>query len=327
MGFGGVKNLEEALAIKADQDSGVMAPHRVEAGIDSLFLTSSATIKLSDYWVDNTLKHGFWAAFSKRAFINGFFNLYAQLYTANNTSQFFGMESGVGGLTLSPLVGVHVSYGGRFRLASMGTVSPELDLGDLLPATYNTARHRYTIKVNRNNVLLYIDNVLRGVILLGLTLAIPNWESNPPYVLGGSRSPSSSGHLMLGMEGVDYTEWDLYSNGIVAVDGEPFTPLLLPLYTENTATEWNGLATAVAVTSHPVPVWGYERKTLFFQSNAAGTLGIQVYAGGAWRTYDTIVLVADTLRVYPITAEAPIARCVYTPVGTDTIAVGEIHLS
>jgi len=54
---------------------------------------------------------------------------------------------------------------------------------------------------------------------------------------------------------------------------------------------------------------------------------VQVYVGGAWRDYVEKTLTADELWTYIITADYPIARCIYTPVATDTIAVAEPYLS
>jgi len=314
------------------QTTEIAKPHRWAVGIDSLFVPYIKGLKLSDYWDETTspglliIKHGFHAFCSRRAFNNGLFLLVAKLNTKNNTSQFFGTESGSGSTTM--LVALKVRDGQtHFRVGCFGATMLELDIESLLPTDYDTARNSYAIKINRNNALLWINQTLRGIALFGFPENIEFSEGNSPYVLGCVRAPSHAGCLFVGMEGDDYTEWEVYPNGIRAVDGEPITPLNLPLYTENTSTKWNGLSPGAAVTSHPVPVWGYERKTLLFQSDAAGTLDIQVYAGGAWRTWASITLVANQLEVYNLNGEVPIARCIYTPTNADTIAVAEWHLS
>ena len=203
---------------------------------------------------------------------------------------------------------------------------------NLLPSDYDTStNNEYSIKVNKCYGELYIQDVLKAVGLFGMQNSIPRWENNPPYTLFGCRSPILASRFPLFIEmvrsGANIDDWIWALNPRFATlgfaAGDPLPPRQYSLYTENTGTKWNGLTTSTPITSHPVPVWGYPRKTLLFQANAAGTLAIQVYAGGAWREWASITLTANTLEVYNLNGEFPIARGIYTPVGTDTIAVAE----
>lgn len=210
----------------------------------------------------------------------------------------------------------------------------ELRADIFLPADYDTVEHLYSIKVNRPNVEIYIDEDLIGVGLFGLPEPIPEWENNPPYNLGGCKvtgtNIAATALIEIDGNGDEYSfPCNPMTNNYIAANGDPLPPRQYALYTENTATKWNGLATAVAVTSHPVPVWGYPMKTLVFRANAAGNLDIQVYSGGGWRSWvpGGITLVANQLEVYNLNGEIPIARCVYTPVGADTITAAEWYLS
>lgn len=206
-----------------------------------------------------------------------------------------------------------------------------------VPADYATVRHRYGLKVNKCNVEGYIDEKLISVILVGLPEPIPQWSDKHPYCLSSLGSSLVGAQLPIGIIlhevgpvrpvpsitlGVKWANFELVCN-----DGDPLPPRQYALYNENTSTKWNGLATAAAVTSHPVPVWGYGRKTLYFQSNAAGTLKVQVYVGGDWRDYASPTVEANTLVVYSLDSEVPITRCVYTPADTDTITVAEWYLN
>jgi len=311
--------------------------HRRAVGIDSLFYMYAGGVgKISDYWNEATgiLKHGFWAFHSKRAFNNGFFLLRAKLNTATNTGQLFGVESGSSYQMLSVLFSVkeiggvpkaYIRVGAAGAIGAWGTfyITP------LLPADYDTALHYYTIKVNRNNVLFWIDGSLRAVFLLGIQeYRAYTPENVPPYLLVSTLSPNTAGCYFVGMEGPDYMEWVVDTNSLIAADGEPITPLMIPAYKENTDTKWTGLATAGALqTSHPVPVWGYTTKSLYFMADGAGTLTVQIYAGGGWRDIATPVVAANTLVVYNLDYETPIARCLYDPSNNDTITLAEWCLS
>jgi len=107
-------------------------------------------------------------------------------------------------------------------------------------------------------------------------------------------------------------------------------PLNLPLYNEDTETKWSNLDTnGNTQTSHPVPIWGYPNRTLYFESDAAGTLDIEIYVGGGWQVYDSPSVTANELLSYNLPAEmqAPLMRCVYTPTDSDTITYSEVHLA
>lgn len=228
----------------------------------------------------------------------------------------------------------YLMAGGVFILqGGTGAFTINLILTSFLPANYNTALNTYGLKLNKCNIEAYINGVFRGIILFGLPEAIPNWNNNPPYAIASTPAANIAMKVPFTVSLQPMGDMPSYTLGIkrldyqlVCNDGDPLPPRQYAVYTENTATKWNGLATAAVVTSHPVPVWGYGRKSLLFQSNAAATLAVQVYAGGGWRTITTIVLAANTLMSYNLNAEVPIARCVYTPVGADTIAVAEWHL-
>ncbi|MBA7636312.1 hypothetical protein ES703_43929 [subsurface metagenome] len=199
----------------------------------------------------------------------------------------------------------------------------------IMPADYSTAEHRYRIKVNKCSTEFFIDNALKAVGLYNVPEAIPQW-SHSPYALESNFAPPSIAlpvTICWDYGGIEATAPIPVDSIYSAADGDPLPPRQYPLYTNDSKTKWNGLSTGDVITSHPVPVWGYERKTLFFQSDATGTLTIQIYTGGEWRDLISITLEADTLLVYNLNAEAPIARCVYTPVGTDTIAAAEFHLA
>ncbi len=314
--------------------------HRQDKSLSDFF--SSWPANLDDFW----LPSGFTSitgevrqAYSRKAFHYPVLSVRARwpAMAADAGEAFIGFESGSHGI--ASLAYLALSYTVFRFAAGLGNQAPGaigiLDVENLMPADYATAFHQYSIKINKCSVELYIDAVIKGIILLGLPEAIPEWENNDPYALGSSISPTMGMGVNTLIEvarpaGPITLVCVSNAEQFVALDGDPLPPRQYALYTVNTSTKWNGLATAgVVLTSHPVPVWGYEKKTLLFQADAAGNLDIQVYTGGAWRPWvpGGITLVANQLLVYNLNGEVPIARCIYTPTNADAITLAEWYLS
>jgi hypothetical protein len=215
-----------------------------------------------------------------------------------------------------------------FLKVEHGSQSLFLYITDLMPTDMETKEHVYTLKMSRNMFFFLIDGEVKTVIFRGMDL---NMYNQKPYALGAIKAPFFGIKHPIRIELDAYNEvevtFPLIMDTILFTEGEPTPPMRFELYTTNSTTKWSGLTTSAAITSHPVPVLGYSSKTLLFQANAAATVDIEVYAGEAWIVYDSVTLTANKLRVYTMTAEVPIARCVYKPVGTDTINVAEWHLS
>jgi len=212
-----------------------------------------------------------------------------------------------------------------------------LDVTSLLPASYGTSTYNYIFKLNKCNAELFISGLaanqarpLRAIILHGLNEIIPEWEAEP-YALGGSVCPMPSRmNSLIELNGAVSSFGCNMStlNSYTCQDGDPLPPRQYQAYSENTSTKWQALATGgTTKTSHPVPVWGYQTKTLLFIADAAGTLSVQGYTGGAWRTIATPTVVGNTLLQYDLTAEVPIARLVYEPLNGDTITAANWYLS
>jgi len=66
-------------------------------------------------------------------------------------------------------------------------------------------------------------------------------------------------------------------------------------------TTWNGASISAGDQTNLVTVKEYAKKTVYFISDTAGTLTIQVVdPDGTRRTYDTVSIDADTLEAYII---------------------------
>jgi len=83
-----------------------------------------------------------------------------------------------------------------------------------------------------------------------------------------------------------------------------------------------------SLTSQKVSLFGYEKKTIYFRSDTAGTLTIEVKThSGEWRTFDTVSVSAGSLETYIQTAIARLLRINWNPDSyPSTIQEAEIHL-
>jgi hypothetical protein len=208
----------------------------------------------------------------------------------------------------------HVGGAGLYAYAAEQTIS--------LPSNYTTAIHGYWVKVNKHQVWFGIDNRIRVFALLTKSgVAQQLYNNSQPYTiyitnmyvpeiintlneLSATKGGKNTGvSISLGWGRIRWTE------------GDPNPPLALPLYLAGSDTTLAGQSiSSGSVTSHPIPMYGYVNKTLYFMANQTGTLEIDVFTlSGNWRTYDTINISANTLVSYSINDEIILARVVYTP--------------
>jgi len=72
-------------------------------------------------------------------------------------------------------------------------------------------------------------------------------------------------------------------------------------FTETDGTVWNDASISGGDETKLELIRGYEKKTVYFLSDTAGTLTIQIVdPDGARKTYDTVSISANTLEPYPI---------------------------
>jgi hypothetical protein len=215
---------------------------------------------------------------------------------------------------------LHLGNEGVFTDAWAGHVNVSF----ALPSDYTTAAHFYWIKHNRSQAWFGVDNRLIGVALFtrsGVERIL--YENSPPYTIYiAPFSMPSDLYPMLFLEpnrdakgNIVPTTIDLPWRRVRITSGDPQPPFALPLYVAGTNTLMAGQSiSSGSLTSHPIPVFGYDRKTIYFMSDQAGTLEIQVFTlSGNWRTYDTISAPANTLTAYVMTGDALVARVVFTP--------------
>jgi hypothetical protein len=193
-----------------------------------------------------------------------------------------------------------------------------------LPSDYTTAAHFYWIKHNRSQAWFGVDNRLIAVALFtrsGVERIL--YENSPPYTIYiAPFSMPSDLYPFLALEpnldakgNIVPTTVDLSWRRVRITSGDPQPPLALPLYVAGTNTLMAGQSiSSGSLTSHPIPVFGYDKSAVYFMSDQAGTLELQIFTlSGNWRTYDTVSVSANALVKYTITGGALVARVVFTP--------------
>jgi hypothetical protein len=191
-----------------------------------------------------------------------------------------------------------------------------VDVTSMLPTDYQTNYHIYTVKLNKNMAVFYIDNMVVAYSLITPNSFI-NAISPPPYGLFSIETDIASSQLALieiGGRGMTLN-LDLPYYNVRVNDGDPLPPQVIKLYQAGTNTLLANLSiSSGSVSSHPIPTFGYGKKTLYFMADQSGTLLIEVLTQtNNWRTYDSVSVLASTLKIYPMAGDAVLARLTFTP--------------
>jgi hypothetical protein len=195
------------------------------------------------------------------------------------------------------------------------------DVLSILPSDVATSYYTYRIRVARSMVIFERSGG-DTFQFLGFGINSPAWLqiNPPPYAIFGRREAFPNPVMRALIEPVEPdallpVAWCPSNCRIFISDGEPNPPLVIPLYVTSTSTLLAGYSlSSGSVTSHPVPMAGYYKKSIYFMANQAGSLDIQILTqGGNWRTYDTVSMSANTLMKYRIEDEVILARIVFTP--------------
>jgi len=206
----------------------------------------------------------------------------------------------------------------HFRiLAGGGFGVTVLDIDECLPANAKTARQRYAIIGLRNWGEFYVNGKLVAVAVNSPNLGFSNIEP-PPYAIVPVKFTSYAPRMLALLEVMGRTKSDLtlpinpYDVRLGHVPEQ--MPRVFRLYQTGTDNLLAGLSVDPDVTSHPIPVFGCEGKTLLFQADGSGTLRIEVLTqADNWREYDSITVSANKLVAYSMTGEAVLARIYFAP--------------
>lgn len=206
----------------------------------------------------------------------------------------------------------------------------QVEIKNLLPADYTTARHIYSVELTNPMAIYYIDEI---PVAYGLFTPGTSFPAilGPPYALF-----SINGQIAKSLEASVEVQGsrsqlrvELPPYGFRVSDGDPRPPRVYRLYDAGTNTLFTSLVITVgSETSHPFPIFGYEGKTINFRASEQGTLSVETYMQtGNWREYDTMGITTDKLRTYSIEDDGVIARVVFTPNSYPcTIGEAEVYL-
>ncbi|MFC2000787.1 hypothetical protein ACFLXE_08580 [Chloroflexota bacterium] len=341
-----ISELKEVLRANDDALQNLDYDHRLDKSLNDLFIgtgrepgeTTFHRIDLDQYWDADGFYlpdgAGCFRATSRKAFSYPIVTFYTKLPTMTEDNHFWlGLITEPDGVNS---VACFEWDRGRF-MAQIGdlAINTTVNISSFLPSSYDTARHRYSIKVNRSTVEFYVDYQLVAIGMGGLLprgIYTKLSENSPPYAVFGNFEPlmanSLSAFVEIDTDGGDLLlPIDLTTNSFSVAEGDPQPARQYVLYNENTQTLWVGQSVSAKIISHPIPIKGYSSKTLLFQTGGEGTLDIMVYAGRDWRLYKSVSVSANTLVTESISCEAPFIRCEYTPNGSQTICVSEFNMT
>jgi len=209
---------------------------------------------------------------------------------------------------------------------------------DLLPPDYSTAYHTYTLEVHRWGVEFYIDGILRAVLVASRTPVRFQLNNTRPYAVGVGYVSLGSEYVFgirVGNTNPDPTQWadrllPISPHFVAVSDGDPLPPRSYPMYIPGTDTPMAGYSvSSESVESHPIPIYGYKDKTIYFMSDQTGTLSIQILTSSlSWREYDSVPVSAGRLLVYKMTGDALLVKVAFTPsTYPATILEAEVHVA
>jgi len=250
----------------------------------------------------------------------------------------WGLELGAGGWYIVRFILDVYNGSNRLRGASAGmgddTFGPNITR--FLPDDAFSAGHRYAVRVTEGIAELWIDNEPRVFYVdMGFKDKIPSWDA-VPYVVVAVPHHSWAKNMPVFHEfnprGAGGT-LDITPKQVRWGEISPKPPRTWRLYDHNADTLLTAgtYDTGTSHKSHPIPVKGYEERTLFFRADTdsvSGGLRIEVLTQEEnWRLYDSVTSSANSLETYTITGEFPLVRIGYEPSANGaSITDAEMHL-
>jgi len=178
--------------------------------------------------------------------------------------------------------------------------------------------HLYTMKVNRASVEYYQDGNLIAIIQFSEQANRYTVRTGAPYILAQQKGSipavqpcliewHSSAEEYIGARS------NIIIRNIAVTDGDPAPPRTLHPYTGNATWEGTSIDSGT-LTSDRIPIAGYDRKTIFFMADVAGTLFIDVdYGDNSDDEYDSVSVSANELVSYVMTANPLWLRLRFEP--------------
>ena len=344
----------EALREELDIHSVFTWEKFLREGLDAHFNARAGppvqVVKPSSYWISDftlptrgkiTRPSDFdtLAIYSKRAYNYGILETYI-LYPELEDGErvWVGFENGAGaGTGIASFMFTKESGVDKLYVVAGGMYGPPtfLDITNLLPDDYKTSPQYYGIHVLGNIIEFFLARVLVAVAINSPHQS-SDWSiSGPPYgVLPATGVSPSMTTLIELINPAGPLERTLYLGPYYfrVADGMPKAPRVYRLYETGLRIFFAGKTVeSGTLTSHAVPVFGYDGKTFYFMADTdseTNGLVIEVMTqSGNWREYDSVTYTANDFWYYPIGGDAVLARLRYTPASYPaTVNEGEIVL-
>lgn len=206
-------------------------------------------------------------------------------------------------------------------------VKTSLDITDQLPSDYDTKEHYYWIKINDGIVEFYIDNGLAAVFISG-TGDRYTVRSGQPFgvkVCKAKIPAVSTPFFEAHAEDKDTGEklamdFGIPVDGFRWTEGQPHPKRIFRLVRDQTIIPLTEGTYDSEITSHPLPLYGYKKKTMQFMADTDSTtdgLQFEVFTQERnWRVYDSRTYSANDLEIFTPSAAIPLMRVSYDPSAT-----------
>jgi len=272
-----------------------------------------------------TYVDGVAALYSKRVFRYGMYGFYARLPDPTDVEfNFLHLGAETTGAAHGGICTFFFDvYGGAIRTRLFnysinwaGIRAP--DVSALLPFAPNDGLHRYLVKVNRASVEYWAEGQLVGIVQFSPNSDTYDVRTTAPYYLGQVRGHTPyymPALIEYSCSAADYIghRSNIQLTNIYVTDGDPAPPRTLHPYTNGSAWEGTTIDSGT-LTSDRIPVAGYDKKTILFLANQAGTLYIDVdYGDNSDDEFDSVPVSADTLESYLTRHDILWLRLRFTP--------------
>jgi len=208
-----------------------------------------------------------------------------------------------------------------------------IDITNLMPSDIYYAFHIYTVYIEKNSAWFYVDNNLVGISINGWKPHF-GYIDGPPYVIFRTYLPFPSKATAL-IEFSNSNNYDVSMTLPIYNVRLAQTPEIIPkIIRFNKANSgqfitstWNN-----TVSSHPVPIIGYNSRTLILNTsnNSSGRISIEVMTqNNNWIRYRSYKITNRHKIIAPILANATLLRITVKPDRGKTITIydAEIDLS
>jgi hypothetical protein len=325
--------LAEKLREELDVHSAFTLEKFIREGLDAHFNARicpmggvDLAVKVSDYWKKTDTggeircPAGMFGVgiYSKNSFNLASFKTKLPTLTKDGQHVWMGFEDGGGcGTGIAAFDFGRDVLGEHLRAYACGQFAwSSVVIDAALPSNAKTVEHVYGVAILKPWAEFYIDGV---PVAYGLNSTDLNFTTinYPPYAIFRSKTAFSTRQTaLIEVNGIgDELVLPLSPNNARLSRIADHPPRAFRLYQSNSSILMAGSSiSSGSLSSHPIPVFGYTDKTLYFMANQDGSLLIEILTQtNNWITYDTDTISANTLWWYKMTGDAVLARLTFTP--------------